>query len=120
MRRDLTADAANPQKGIAMVLNPILRLPLIDVLRAEFALSLQQLYGVCTIGGFLTAWRRPENRRLMENLFDSPQQAQHARAAFAAWLNDAALPQASLAGQTWWRADPLALPVLPSSSSKTV
>ena len=103
-----------------MFRNPILRLPLIDVLRAEFALSLQQLYGVCTIGGFLGAWRRPENRRLMENLFDSPQQAQHARAAFAAWLNDAALPRTAFAGQAWWRANSHAPPVLPFACPETV
>ncbi len=89
--------------------NPIIRLPLLEVLRPEIAMALAQVYGICTIGGFLTAWRIPQNRPLIEQVFDSPEQAHNALATFAAWLG-LALPPAPATVRAWWRDDAVSRP----------
>jgi hypothetical protein len=66
--------------------NPVLALPLSSVMRSEFALPLQQLLNIYTVGCFLRAWRSPRMQRSMEQLFDSPEQARHAAMTCAAWL----------------------------------
>jgi hypothetical protein len=69
-----------------MAKNPVLDLPLCDVMRSEIALPLQHVLHLYTVGNFLSAWRNPRNQRSIEQVFDSPQQARHAAAVCAAWL----------------------------------
>jgi hypothetical protein len=66
--------------------NPILDLPLMDIMRSEIALPLQRMLNLYTVGNFLRAWGNPKNHRNIEQVFDSPQQAHHAAAVCAAWL----------------------------------
>jgi len=82
--------------------SPINNLPLADVLRADIALALQQLYGLQTVGGFLGAWRNPGNRKYIEDVFDSPAQARNAVATFATWLG-MAIPPTAATVHAWWR-----------------
>ena len=69
-----------------MQLNPILNVPLNQVMRSEIALPLQQVLRIYTVGSFLQAWANPRNHKNIERVFDSPQQAQHAASVCAAWL----------------------------------
>ena len=66
--------------------NPVLDLPLNDVMRSEIALPLQHVLKLYSVGSLLNAWRNPKNHRSIEQVFDSPQQARHAIAVCAAWL----------------------------------
>ena len=72
--------------GRFMSKNPILQLPLSDVMRSEIALPLQHVLKIPTVGSLLNAWRNPKNHRSIEQVFQSPQQARHAVAVCAAWL----------------------------------
>jgi hypothetical protein len=69
-----------------MAKNPVLDLPLCDVMRSEIALPLQHVLHLYTVGNFLSAWRNPRNHKSIEQVFDSPEQAHHAVAVCAAWL----------------------------------
>jgi hypothetical protein len=69
-----------------MAKNPVLDLPLGDVMRSEIALPLQHVLHLYTVGNFLSAWRNPRNHKSIEQVFDSPEQAHHAVAVCAAWL----------------------------------
>lgn len=84
--------------------NPILDLPLNEVMRPEIALPLQHVLNVPTVGSLLNAWRNPRNHRSIEQVFDSPEQARHAVAIFAAWLgvNTPASPEVVAA---WWETE---------------
>ncbi len=84
--------------------NPILTLPLTEVMRAEIALPLQQVLQLYTVGNFLSAWRNPKTQKYIEQVFDSPQQARHAAATCAAWLGIATRPTTSVP-VAWWRGD---------------
>jgi hypothetical protein len=66
--------------------NPILDVPLMDIMRSEIALPLQQMLHLYNVGSFLKAWGNPKNHRSIEQVFDSPEQAHHAAAVCAAWL----------------------------------
>ena len=66
--------------------NPVLDLPLNDVMRSEIALPLQHVLKLYSVGSLLNAWRNPKNHRSIEQVFDTPQQARHAIAVCAAWL----------------------------------
>jgi hypothetical protein len=66
--------------------NPVLDVPLMDIMRWEIALPLQQILHLYSVGNFLAAWGNPENHKSIEQVFDSPQQAHHAAAVCAAWL----------------------------------
>src|SRR5213078_460222 len=66
--------------------NPILELPLTDIMRPEIALTLQHVLQIYTVGGLLDAWRNPKSQRSIEQVFESPQQARHAVATCATWL----------------------------------
>src|SRR4051794_2239233 len=89
--------------------NPILDLPLSEVMRSEIALTLQHVLKLHTVGNLLNAWRNPKNHRSIEQVFESPQQARHAVAVCAAWLGVQSLAsQPSVA--PWWIGDqPMAL-----------
>lgn len=92
-----------------MFKNPILDLPLNDIMRSEIALPLQHILRLHTVGSLLHAWRNPRNHKSIEQVFDSPQQARHAVAVCAAWLGiqSAAAPTNVPA---WWVGDaPMAL-----------
>jgi hypothetical protein len=84
--------------------NPILDLPLSDVMRSEIALPLQHVLSIYTVGSLLKAWRNPKNHKSIEQVFDTPEQARHAVATCAAWLGVQTLPTANPVTQ-WWRAD---------------
>lgn len=66
--------------------NPILDVPLNQVLKAEIALCLQQMLRVYTIGNLVELWQDPRDQRRIEQLFDTPEQAGHAVSVCAAWL----------------------------------
>jgi hypothetical protein len=84
--------------------NPVLDVPLHQVMRAEIALPLQQVLQIYTVGSFLRAWKDPRNHKSIEQVFDTPQQARHAVQVCAAWLGIPTKPQAQpVAG--WWRGD---------------
>ncbi len=87
--------------------HPILDMPLNQVMRSEIALPLQQVLQLYTVGNLLAAWQVPDYQPRITEIFDSPQQAQHAVGICATWLgagytvgND---PQLG----TWWRNDEL-------------
>ena len=86
--------------------NPILSVPLTEVMRPEIALPLQHILRIFTVGGFLRSWANPRNHRSIEQVFDSPEQARHAASVCSAWLGarSAFTPVPELAGG-WWRAD---------------
>lgn len=84
--------------------NPILGLPITDVLRNDIALPLHHVFGIYTLGSFLQAWANPSCQREIEELFDSPAQARHAAATCAQWIG--ARPSLSLRPENelgWWR-----------------
>jgi hypothetical protein len=89
--------------------NPVMMLSLNEVMRSEIALPLQHVLHVYTVGQFLMAWRNPKTQRSIEQVFDSPQQAQHAWAVCAAWLGLRG-PVAPLSGPHWWRDDSVPVP----------
>jgi len=60
--------------------NPVLDVPLIDIMRSEIALPLQQILHLYNVGSFLRAWGNPKNHKSIEQVFDSPEQAHHAAA----------------------------------------
>jgi hypothetical protein len=66
--------------------NPVLDVPLMNIMRWEIAQPLQQMLHLYNVGNFLAAWGNPENHKCIEQVFDSPQQAHHAAAVCAAWL----------------------------------
>jgi hypothetical protein len=84
-----------------MMKNAILDLPLSTIFRTEIALPLQQLLRMRTVGQLLDAWRSPRNRRQIEQLFDSPQQARHAVAVCTAWLGFESRPLVQPTA-AWW------------------
>ena len=84
--------------------NPILDLPLCEVMRSEIALPLQHVLKLPTVGSLLNAWRNPKNHRSIEQVFDSPQQARHAVAVCAAWLGVQTLASPGSV-PAWWAGD---------------
>jgi hypothetical protein len=66
--------------------NPILDVPLTNVLKPEIALSLQQVLRVYTVGNLIDAWQDPRDQRRIEQLFETPDQARHAVTVCANWL----------------------------------
>jgi hypothetical protein len=86
--------------------NPILQVPLNEVMRSEIALPLQQVLKLYTVGSFLRAWANPLNHQRIERVFDSPEQARHAASVCAGWLGCRATftpPAEPILG--WWRED---------------
>jgi hypothetical protein len=90
-------------------MNPVLNLPLTDVMRSEIALPLQHVLHLYTVGNFLRAWRNPVNHKSIEEVFDSPEQAHHAAAVCAAWLGVRTTVTNNLNVGGWWTADPAGL-----------
>jgi hypothetical protein len=48
-----------------MAKNPILSLPLNQIMREEIALPLQQVLQIYTVGNFLSAWRNPKTQKFV-------------------------------------------------------
>lgn len=89
-----------------MVKNPVLDLPIEEVVRPEIALVLSQVCRIRTVGGFLRQWRDPRQAKLICQAFDTPEQAKHAAATCSAWLG--IRPQVvHRIPSTWWQADDL-------------
>jgi hypothetical protein len=88
-----------------MARNPILDLPLSDVMRWEIALPLQKMLRLHTVGNFLRAWRNPSNHKSIEQVFDSPEQAHHAAAVCAAWLGIKITVMHDPSLGSWWPTD---------------
>ena len=84
--------------------NPVLDLPLDNVMRSEIALPLQHVLKLYSVVSLLNAWRNPKNHRSIEQVFDSPQQARHAIAVCAAWLGVQTLATPNPV-PAWWVRD---------------
>lgn len=67
-------------------MHPILDLPLSRFIQHEYALHLQHVLGLYTVGNLLTAWRDLEAQRQIELVFATPEQAHHVVVTCAAWL----------------------------------
>lgn len=80
----------------------ILELPLSYVIKSEYALPLQHVLRLYTVGSLLRAWRYPKVQKKIEDVFDTPEQAHNAIATCAAWLGfqTVAAPGPVPA---WWR-----------------
>ena len=81
--------------------NPILDVPLSDVLKPEIALCLQQVLRVYTVGNLLELWQDPRDQRRIEQLFDAPDQARHAVSVCAAWLGFDTFIMRKTPGDPW-------------------
>ena len=83
--------------------NPVLDVPLTQVIKQDIALPLQHLR-VYTVGGLLHAWRNPKNQKHIEQIFSSPQQARHAVSVCATFLG---VPShwVSESVEQWWSSD---------------
>jgi len=99
---DAGRENAIPQR--AMSKNPVLDLPIGQVMRPEIALPLQHVLKIYTVGNFLNAWRSPKHQKHIEQLFDTPQQARHAAATCAGWLG-VRTPVAPNPVPAWWTHD---------------
>jgi hypothetical protein len=93
------------QASGAMTRNPVLDLPLNEVMKADIALTLQHILQIYTVGNFLKAWRNPKNHKSIEQVFSSPQEARHAAAICANWLGIRTLAAPDSAIPGWWRND---------------
>ena len=86
--------------------NPILNVPLNQVMRTEIALPLQQVLRLYTVGSFLDAWQNPKNQKRIEQIFDSPRQAHHAVSVCTAWLGvRSAFTPTPMPAADWWPSD---------------
>lgn len=87
-----------------MTKNPVLELPIDQVMRPQIALPLQQVLKIYTVGNFLNAWRSPRSQKQIEQIFDSAEQARHAAATCAAWLG-VKTPVTHNLVPAWWPGD---------------
>jgi hypothetical protein len=84
--------------------NPILDLPLDQVIKSEYALPLQRILGLYTVSNLLGAWRDPQSQKDIEDLFDYPEQAHHAVSACAAWLGFGTVAAPGPV-EAWWQGE---------------
>jgi len=89
-----------------MARNPVLDVPLNEVIRYDIALPLQHVLRVYTVGGLLSAWRNPRNHKSIEQVFESPEQARHAVSVCAAFLGIQSQAVTQSVPQ-WWSNDPM-------------
>src|SRR5690606_26294599 len=81
--------------------NPIVNVPLSQVMRSEIALPLQHIMQIYTVGQFVRAWRSPKNQRSLEQIFESPEQARHAAAVCSTWLGYTNRAALNTTAQRW-------------------
>lgn len=86
-----------------MAKNPVLDLPLTEVMRSEIALSLQAIK-IHTVGSLMQAWGNPKHQQNIEQAFDSPEQVRHAMTTFACWLG-VRTPALANPVEAWWAGD---------------
>jgi hypothetical protein len=84
--------------------NPVLNVPLSEVMRSDIALPLQHVLRVYTVGGLLSAWRNPRNHKSIEQVFETPEQARHAVSVCAAFLGIQTQAVTESVPQ-WWASD---------------
>lgn len=89
----------------SLLQNPLMLLPLTEVMRTEIALLLRQGFHFFTVGDFLSGWSDPRCRRFIQQAFDEPRQAQQAAATCAAWMGTPA-PAACWGVIAWWQPEP--------------
>jgi len=87
-----------------MAKNPVLDVPLSDVMRSDIALPLQHVLRVYTVGGLLSAWRNPRNHKSIEQVFETPEQCRHAVSVCAAFLGIQSQAVTEAVPQ-WWASD---------------
>ena len=82
--------------------HPILDLPLSSVIADQYAMTLQQILKLYTVGNLLGAWQQFENQKYIEDVFNTPEQAHNAIATCAAWMGfqTVAAPKPVAA---WWQ-----------------
>jgi len=102
----MTGSLVEAYRANIMMKNPVLDLPLTEVMRPEIALTLQQVLRVHTVGSFLRTWRTHKGQKSIEQFFDNPQQARHAAAVCAAWLGMKIPATHGLASGAWWVDEP--------------
>ena len=85
--------------------HPILDIPLNHVLQRQYAMQLQCVLQIYTVGNLLGAWRHRECQGEIEGVFETPEQAHHAIATCAAWLG---LRTVAAPGPVpaWWADEP--------------
>lgn len=86
------------------MMNPVMNVPLAQVMRSEIALPLQHMMNLHTVGQFVRAWRMPRNQKNIEQLFETPAQARHAAAVCSTWVG-ATQHATPMTGQSWWISD---------------
>ncbi len=82
-------------------MNPVMNVPLDQVMRSEIALPLQHIMNIHTVGQFVRAWRNPRNQKSIEQIFDTPEQARHAAAICSTWVG-ATTRATTMTATTWW------------------
>lgn len=80
--------------------NPILAMPLNEVLKPEIAHCLECVH-IHTVGSLLRAWKNPGNHKRIEDLFDTPEQAVNVVSVCASWTGVKTLPFLP-DGHIWW------------------
>ena len=86
MQHQQLGETRRGDSATARVGHPILDLPLTSVILSKYALQLQHVLKLYTVGNLLGAWRDRDSQQSIEEVFDTPEQAHHAVATCAAWL----------------------------------
>lgn len=86
MQTPQISDNAPKAPSAGKIRHPILDLPLVRVIKPEYALPLQQVLKLYTVGNLLCAWQTIHAQRSIEDVFDTPEQAHQAIATCAAWV----------------------------------
>lgn len=86
MQTPQLSDSQQKAPPDTLMRHPILDLPLTQVIKTEYALPLQDVLKLYTVGNLLGAWRSLEAQKSIEDVFDTPEQAHHAIATCAAWV----------------------------------
>jgi hypothetical protein len=85
-------------------MNPVINVPLSQVMRSEIALPLGHIMNIHTVGQFVRAWRSPRNQKSIEQIFDTPEQARNAAAICSTWVG-ATNRATTMTANTWWVSD---------------
>lgn len=91
-----------PASDTGRIGHPILDWPLTRVMSAEYALPLQHVLGLYTVGNLLSAWQEATAQKSIEEIFQSPDQAHQAIATCAAWVGFRIVAAPAVV-PAWWR-----------------